>query len=118
MIMVKHDQIQGLLGDLPFATIEIGAYERIDHLDQRGGPDNRVELVAHQRIERLKGVAKKTVGTCQPEVSFSLMVAPLLGPRLIAAMIMVPGQHEEISGIVRHHSMEFNGDRFDVLKRH
>ena len=63
MIMVKHDQIQGLLGDLSFATIERGAKKTIDHLDQRGGPYNGVELVEHQRFEGVKGVAKQTCGT-------------------------------------------------------
>jgi hypothetical protein len=49
--------------------------KRLDHLDQRGGPYNRVELVKYQYFEGVKGVTKETVGTCQPEVSFSLMVA-------------------------------------------
>jgi hypothetical protein len=35
MMMGKHAQIYGLLGDLPFATPQRGTNERIDHLDQR-----------------------------------------------------------------------------------
>ena len=74
MIMGEHDQIEGLLGDLSLATIERGAQQTIDHLDQRGGPDNSVELVEHQRLERVKLVTKARGGTRQPKLSFVLMV--------------------------------------------
>jgi len=118
MILVKHDEIEGLWGDLPLATLARGTHERIDHLDQRGGPYNRVELVKHSNLEGVKGVTKETGSARQAERSFSLMIALLLRPRLGAQMLMVPGQHEKISGIVWHHSTECSGDRVDVLKRH
>jgi hypothetical protein len=98
--------------------MEIRAEERIDHLDQRGGPDNRVELVKHQHVEGVKGVTKETVSARQAERSFSLMVALLIRPRLGASMIRVPGQHEEIEGLLWHHSTEVSGDCVDLLKRH
>ena len=44
----------------------------VHHLDQRGGPDNRVELVEHQRFEGVKRVAQEPFGARQPEVSFFL----------------------------------------------
>jgi hypothetical protein len=34
LMMVKHDQIEGLLGALPFATMERGTPARMPHLDQ------------------------------------------------------------------------------------
>jgi len=89
----------------------------MDHLDQRGGPYNRVEPVKHEHVEGVKGVTKETVSARQAERAFSLMVALLLRPRLVASMMMVPGQHETISGSVWPHSTECSGDRFDVLKR-
>ena len=79
MIMVKHDQIEGLLGDVPFATIERRANESMHHLDQRGGPYNGVELVEHQCFERVKCIAKEPFGARQPELSFSVMVTLWLG---------------------------------------
>ena len=116
MIMVKHDEIEGLLGDLPFATIERGTHEPIDHLDQRGGPHNGVELVKYQHFEGVTGVTQETVGTRQPEVSFWLMVAFFLRPRLVASRRMVPGQHKEISGSLGHHETEFRSNRFGVFE--
>src|SRR5438128_8727857 len=116
MIMVEHDQIERLLGDVSFATMQRGTKERIDHLDERRGPDNRVELVEHQRFEGVKGLVKESVGTRQPEVSFSLMRALLLRPRLRAYMILVPGQHEEIQGLVWYHHTECSSDGFGLFE--
>ena len=105
------------MGDLPFATIERRAEERIDNLDQRGGSYNGVELVEHERFERVKRVAQETVSARQPEVSFSVMGPLLLRPRLVDEVIMVPGQHKEISGIVWSHDPEFISNGFDVFER-
>jgi hypothetical protein len=74
MVMVKHDQIEGLLGDLPFTTIERGAKEGIHHLDQRGSPYNGVKLVEHQGFERVKFLAKEPFSARQPEIAFAVMV--------------------------------------------
>jgi len=63
------------LGDLSFATMEIGAKKTIDHLDQRGGPYNGVEFIKHQGFERVKFLAKELFGARQPELSFSMMIA-------------------------------------------
>ena len=96
MIMVKHHQISRLLGDLPLTAIERGTKERIHHLDQRGGPNNGVELVEHQRFEGVKLVAQEPFGAPQPEGSFLLMVTLWLRPGLVDEMLMVPCQHEKI----------------------
>ena len=117
MIMGKHEEIEGLLGDLPFATIERGPNERIDHFDQRGGSDNGIKLVEHQRFEGLTLIAQEPFGACQPEVAFSLMVALWLRPRLVEEMLMVPGQYEKLTGLVRHHGTEFRISCFGLCKR-
>lgn len=117
MVMVKHAEIEGPLGDLSFATIERGANESIHHLDQRGGPDNGVELVEHQRFERVKGLTQEPFGARQPERSFSVMIPLVLRPRLVDAMIMVPRQYEKISGLVRHHGTEVSINLFGLSKR-
>ena len=44
------------MGDLPFTAIEIGTNKRIDHLDQRGGPYNGVELVDSSDYNQLSGL--------------------------------------------------------------
>ena len=116
-IMVKQDQIEGFLGDLPFATIKRRTKERIDHLDQRRGPYNGVEFVEHQRFEGGKLVASQPFGARQPEGSFFLMGTLWLRPRLVDERIMVPRQHEPIAGIVRNHGTAFSRHRFGLLER-
>ena len=118
MIRIKHDEIEGLWGALPFTALARGTKECIDHLDQRGGPYHRVELVKPSHVEGVKGVTKETVSARQAERWFSLMGALLLRPRLVAQRILVPGQHEKIYGLVWHHSLEVSGAHFDVLQRH
>jgi hypothetical protein len=115
--MVKPEEIEGPLGDLSCATIEIGANESMHHLDQRGGPDNGVELVEHQRFERVTGLTQEPFGARQPERSFSVMIPLVLRPRLVDEMIMVPRQYEKISGLVRHHGTEVSINLFGLGKR-
>ena len=117
MMMVKHHHIQGLLGDLSFATIDRGAKKTIDHLDQRGGPYNGVECIKHQGFERVTCLAQEPCGARQPALSFSVMITLGIGLRLGEEMIMVPRQHETISDIVRHHRTECSINRLGVLQR-
>jgi hypothetical protein len=117
IIMGEPDQIEGLLGDVSFATIERGAQKTIDHLDQRGGPYNGVELIKRQGFARVKCIAKEPFGARQPEIAFSVMVTLLLRLRLEEEMIMVPRQHEKIYGIVRNHGTEFRINRFGLCTR-
>ena len=117
MIMVEHDQIEGLLGDLSFATIEGGTHQALDHLDQRGAPDTGVEFLKHPGCERVKFLTKEPGGARQPALAFSVMIALGMCVRLIEEMIMVPRQYEKISDIVRHHRAEFSINRLGLLKR-
>jgi hypothetical protein len=117
MVVVKHDQIESLLADVAFATVQRGADEGMDHFDQRRGSDNRVELLNHQGFERFKRLVEVPCGASQPLVSFSLMGTLLCGLRWIAEMIMVPSQHQSISGMWWHDLKELRIDRFALLKR-
>src|SRR6266849_2715677 len=97
--------------------MEIGPNEPIDHLDERGSPDNRVELVEHQGFEGVKLVAHEPFGTCQPERTFSLMRTLLLRWRLVDEMLVVPRQHEHLARLVRHDGPEFHINGFGLGKR-
>ena len=97
--------------------MEIGPNEPIDHLDERGSPDNRVELVEHQGFEGVKLVANEPFGAGQPELLFSLMSPLLLRWRLVDEMLMVPRQHEKLASLVRHDGSEFRINGFGLGKR-
>ena len=117
MIMVKHHQMSRLLGDRPLTAIERGTKERVHPLDQRGGPDNGVELVEHQRFKGVKRVAQEPCGAPQPAVSFLVMVTLCLRPGLGDEMLMGPCQHEKISGIVGYPTTACRRHRFGVFER-
>jgi len=117
MVMVKHEQIEGRLGDLSFATIERGPNERIDHLDERGGPDNRVELVEHQGCKGITLVANEPCGACQPALAFSVMIALGRCGRLRGEMLMVPREDEKCEGLVRYDGPECRINGFGLGKR-
>ena len=97
--------------------MEIGPNEPIDHLDERGSPDKRVELVEPQGFEGVKLVANQPFGAGQPEGSFSLMSPLLLRLRLVDEMLMVPRQHEKLASLVRHDGSECRINGFGLGKR-
>lgn len=115
MILVKQDESEGLLGALPWATLERGTHEPMDHLDQRGGPHNGGELVKYQPCAGVTGVTQETVGTRQPAVAFWLMVAFVLRPRWVASRRLVPGQHKALSGSLGHHETACRRHRCGVF---
>jgi len=117
MVLGTHEQIYGRLGDLPCATLERGPHERLDHLDERGGPDNRVERVEHQGFEGVKLVANEPCGACQPARAFSVMIALGMCRRVVGEMLMVPREHEKLAGLVRHDGPEFRLNGFGLGKR-
>lgn len=117
MMMVTHAQLARLWGDLPLPALEIGTHQSVHHLDQRGGPDQGVELGAHQRFEGVKLVAQEPGGARQPAGSFFLRVPLGLRPRLVAERLMVPRQHETISGLVGSHATECSRHRCGVGER-
>ena len=117
MIMVEHDQIQGLLGELSFAAVEIRANQGVHHLDQRGGPHDGFELLENQRFERLEIITKETFGERQPLIPFRLMVTFLLGSGLMEEMVMMPGQNEKTQDIARNHFTELRINRLRLCKR-
>ena len=93
MILVKHEQIEGLLGDLPFGAIEGRSNECIDQFDQRRGLHNSIQFLKNHRFQRFKLIIKETFGHLQPLLALVLMVALVLGLRLLGEMLVVPSQH-------------------------
>lgn len=117
MVLGKHEQMEGLLGELSFATLERGTKKSMHHLNQRRGPYDGVELIAHQRFARRQLLFKETFGTRQPFIAFPVMVTRALGVRLGGNMRMVPRQYETSSGIGRNHCTELRSNRFCLCKR-
>src|SRR2546422_5964003 len=117
MVMIKHEQIECLLGDLPFTTMEIRPDERIDHLDQRRGADNRVKLVKHQCFERCNVQVKQPIGAIEPLLSLKVMVMLLLALRLMTQMMMVPSENQCIEDLLRNLSKELGINHFGLLIR-
>jgi hypothetical protein len=97
MVMVKHDQIEGLLGDLPFGAIEVRSEEGIDQFDQRRSLHNGIQFLKNPRLQWCKLLLKKTFGKIQPLLALMLMVAFLFGMSLVGEMRMVPSQDQCIS---------------------
>jgi hypothetical protein len=96
MVMVKHEEIEHFLGDMPFATVPVRPDEPIDHLDQRGGADNRVELLKHPGLYGLKVVLKEPIGDSEPLLALTVVVMLVLAVRLMPQMMMVPGENQRI----------------------
>jgi len=78
--------------------MELGTHKRVPHLDQRGGPDNRVELVEHQRFEGVKRVTQEPGGARPPEVSFCLEVPLGLRPNSVRLNFCMEVELSDASG--------------------
>ncbi len=117
MVLVKHEQLESLLGDVPFATRQRRADQGIDHLHQRGSADNGIEWRTSPRVERDKCLGEEPFGASQPVIAFVLMVMLLLGLSWRAHMIMVPRQHKKISRLPRHNGKQWCIHRFGLRKR-
>ena len=92
MVMVKQDQIYGLLGDLPFGALKGRSDECMDHFDQRRGLNHGIQFLKNHRLQRCKLISKETFGTIQPLWTLVLMGALVLGRRLGGEMLVVPSQ--------------------------
>ena len=96
MVMVKPDQIEGLLGDVPFGALEGRSEEGMDQFDQRRRLHNGLQLLKNHRLKWWKLMLKKTFGTIQPLLALMLVVAFVLGMRLGGELRMVPSQDQGI----------------------
>jgi hypothetical protein len=117
MVMGKHDAIAPGVGDRPFATLKRRPDEPLDHLDQRGGADNRVELIKHHGLEGRKVLRKEPIGDIEPLGSCAVMGTFVLGLALMTQMIMVPSDEERVSDVLRHPLQELGIQHCGVLIR-
>jgi hypothetical protein len=116
-VFPKASQIKALykLWHYQFTTMEKRPDERIDHLDQRRGADNRVKLVKPQCLERCNVQVKKPIGAIEPWLSLKGMVMLLLALRLMTQMMMVPSEHQCLSDLLRHLSKELGINHCGLL---
>ena len=68
--------------------------ECLDQFDQRRSLNNGIQFLKHHRLKRCKLIIKEPFGKIQPLLTLVLMVALLLGRRLVGEMLVVPSQHE------------------------
>ena len=71
--------------------------ECMDQFDQRRRLNHGIQFLKNYRFKRFTLIIKETFGNIQPLLTLVLMVALLLGRRLVGAMLVVPSQHEGIS---------------------
>ena len=56
--------------------------------------NNGIQFLKNHHFKRFKLILKETFGKIQPLLTLLLMVALLLGRRLVGEMLVVPSQHE------------------------
>ena len=89
----------------------------MNQFDQRRGLNNGIQLLKHHRFQRFKSMLKETFGNIQPLLALVLVVALLLGRRLVGEMLVVPSQHECISYLLRDKVKKFGMHGFGLFKR-
>ena len=62
-------------------------------------------------------ILKETFGKIQPLLTLLLMVALLLGRRLVGEMLVVPSQPQGISYLLRYKGKKFDMHGFGLFKR-
>ena len=79
--------------------------------------NNGIQLLKNHRWQWCKLILKKTFGNIQPLLALMLMVAFLLGLRLVGEMRMVPSQDQCISSLLRDKIKKCDMERFGLFKR-
>jgi len=79
--------------------------------------NNGIQFLKNHRFKRCKLILKETFGKIQPLLTLLLMVALLLGRRLVGEMLVVPSQHECISYLLRDKVKKFDMHGFGLFKR-
>lgn len=100
-VMVNHDQIYGLLGDVTFGAMEGRADACMDQFNQRRGVHHGIKFLTHPCLKRFTWMSTATFGTIQPLLALVLMGALVLGLRLGGERRVVPRQHQSLSKLVR-----------------
>jgi hypothetical protein len=93
------------------------AEERMDHLDQGGGADNRVEWITPPSVYGCKVMVQEPIGAIEPLVSCTVMVTFLLGLALMTQMIMVPSDQGRVEDVLRDPLQELCIHHCGVLRR-
>jgi hypothetical protein len=89
----------------------------MDQFDQRRGLNNGIQFLKNHRLKRFKLIIQETFGTIQPLLTLVLMVALVLGRRLLGEMLVVPSQHSCISYRLRYKVKKFDMPGFGLCKR-
>jgi hypothetical protein len=69
---------------------------------------NGIQFLKNHRFKRFKLIIKETFGKIQPLLALVLMVALLLGMRLVGEMLVGPSQHQCISYLLRYKVKKFD----------
>lgn len=117
MGMVQHEQMSGLLGDLPFGALAGRSEEGMDQFDQRRRLHHGIQFLENHRWKWCKLMLKQTFGTIQPLLALMLMVAFWFGLRLGGEMRMVPRQDPCISSLLGDKITKGDMEGFGLCKR-
>ena len=79
--------------------------------------NNGIQFLKNHRFKRFKLIIKETVSNIQPLLALVLMVALVLGLRLVGEMLVVPSQYECISYLLRDKVKQFDLHGFSLCKR-
>ena len=86
---------------MPFGAIEVRSEEGIDQFDQRRSLNNGIEFRKYQLFQRFKLIIEDAFGKREPLLALVLMVALVLGMRLVGEVLVVPSQDQCISYLWR-----------------
>jgi len=79
--------------------------------------NNGIQFPKHQHFKRFKLIVKEAFGKLEPLLALVLMVALLLGMRLVGEMLVVLSQHQCIYYLLRYEGKKFGMNGFRLLKR-
>src|SRR4029450_13198895 len=80
------------------------------------GLNNGIQFLEHPRFARFKSRIKEAFRKIEPLLTLVLMVALLLGLRLVGEMLVVPGQHERIDDRLRDEGQQLSMNGCGLLK--
>jgi hypothetical protein len=117
MVVIHHEQIERLVGDVALTTREGGSDEGMHHRDQRRGPDKGIARLKHPWLPWCKRPIEKTCGTMEPPVSLAVMRLLFRGVRWLRERRMLPREHQPIARLLRPHGQKWGRSRCHVRKR-
>ena len=79
--------------------------------------NNGIQFLKYQRFKQCKLIIKEALGKIEPLLALVLMVALVLGLRLIGEMLVVPSQYSCISYLLRDQVKKFDMHGCGLCKR-